>query len=70
MSSKSSVQVDDARIPSCRQISGQTLLLLGRSAEVGTFFSFFPILTPISFSTRKQVMPLYPLLGSTFANTL
>ena len=29
------------------------------------FCSFFAICTPISFVAAKQVIPLYPLLGST-----
>jgi len=33
-----------------------------------TFFSFLAISTPHSFSATKHVIPLYPFVGSTFAN--
>lgn len=74
MSSKSRVQVDDALIPSWRGkgIAHGQLPSPDSRADANrnrTFFSFLAILTPISFSTRKHVIPLYPLLVSTLAKT-
>ena len=70
MSSKLSAQVDDALIPSYHTSHRQLVVTANtRRNAKRTFFSRFIICTPISFSTRKHVIPLYPLDGSALAKT-
>ena len=75
-------QVDEARIPSycirrnkkgiaremrARNAGGRWVENMATNRGDCTFFSFLAIWTPHSFSATKQVMPLYPLLGSKLA---